>query len=80
MKGAKPTPPGVVVHRIAQPGEDDFSTPANGAPSAVDAPPVNAPKPPPGSAPSGLDVMSGRVRPSNSWDAVLGSLPPQRIL
>ena len=74
MTRLKPATPGVVVHRIATPGEDDFSTPASGAPMP------EASKPPPGSAPSGLDVMSGRVRPSNSWNAVLDSLPPQPIL
>ena len=71
MKRAKPTPPGVVVHRIARPGEDDFSTP--GLP---DAPGDDIPKPPPGTAPSTLDVMSGRVRPANSFDHVLDELPP----
>ncbi len=71
MKRAKPTLPGVVVHRIAQPGEDDFSTPVG-----TDSSTANAPKPPPGSAPSGLDVMSARVRQANTFDKLRDDLPP----
>jgi hypothetical protein len=62
---------GVTVHRIAQPGENNFSAPDSSADPANDPP-----KPPPGCAPIALDAMSGRVRPTHTWDSVLDSLPP----